>query len=358
MLADALCSNHPRGWPAARTRLSTQALFILAAPSSKPAALMKLRASVVACVSLLASPALLADTALAVRNEASLSRATALPILGNSQVLNDGEQAYGLRVDWSNEYVNTQNARESLLIDAESQRITFGFRQGLAPGVEIGIDVPLLITGGGVLDNVIENWHDAFGLPNGGRQQRPRNRYAVQYVKDGQTLLDVHDSSTDFGDVELNAGFALRDDIAFRAMAKLPTGRDSLLLGGTTGGAIWFDYNPFASLTHWFGYVSAGVSYNEAADQLGGQQKPLVGLGGVGVGYKLIPALALITQFNVQTKLYKGSTLNALDNPGGQLAFGGRISFSRRLALDLGVQEDVLLSSSPDFSIHIGLNYR
>ena len=28
------------------------------------------------------------------------------------------------------------------------------------------------------------------------------------------------------------------------------------------------------------------------------------------------------------------------------------------LALDLGVQEDLLLSSSPDFSIHLGLAYR
>lgn len=320
--------------------------------------MMKTSASVVAVLGLLTSPALLADPAFAVRNEATLSRATALPILGESRVLGDGERAYGLRLDWSNEFVDASNARESLLIDGESNRITLGFRQGAAAGVEIGIDIPLIVTGGGVLDGAIEGWHDAFGLPNGGRQRRPQDRYAVQYVKDGQTLLDINDSSTDFGDIELNAGFALRDDIAFRAMAKLPTGRDSRLLGGTAGGAFWFDYNPFASLTRWFGYVSAGVSYNEAADQLGGQQNPLVGLGGVGVGYRLLPALALITQFNVQTPLYKDSALKALDGPGGQLAFGGRINLSQRLALDLGVQEDVLLSSSPDFSIHIGVAYR
>ena len=319
---------------------------------------MKIRAVIAAAVGLLASTAPRADPAFAIRNEASLSRATALPILGEARLLDDGQRAFGLRLDWSNEYVSKQNARESLLIDGESERLSFSLRQGVAPGVELGVELPLLVTGGGLLDGVIEGWHQAFGLPNGGRQLRPQDRYAVQYLKDGETLVDVNSGSAGLGDLELSAGFALREDFALRALAKLPTGRDSRLLGGNAGGALWFDYDPFTSSNRWFGYLSAGASYNDRGALLGSQQQRLVGLGGLGLGYRLLPALALIGQFNVQTPLYKASGLQALDGPGGQLAFGGRITLSPRLVLDLGVQEDVLLSSSPDFSIHLGLGYR
>lgn len=319
---------------------------------------MNLRAAVLAAAGLLASPALLAEPGFAVRNEAGFSRGTALPLLGEARVLDDGQRTFSLSTDWSNEYVSAGNARESLLIDSESERVSFELRQGVAPGVELGITVPLLFTGGGALDSVIESWHEAFGLPNGGRQRRPQDRYAVQYVRDGQTLIDLDHGSRGLGDVELSAGFALRPDFAFRAMAKLPTGRGSRLLGGNAGGAFWFDYNPFEGIDRWFGYLSAGASYNEQVHYLGAQQQQLIGLGGVGLGYRLLPALALITQFNVQTPLYKDAALKALDGPGGQLAFGGRIRLNPRLALDLGVQEDVLLSSSPDFSVHLGLAWR
>lgn len=319
---------------------------------------MKPCAALAAATLLAASPLLQAEPAFAVRNEASLSRDTALPTLGDSRILATGARAWSTRLDWSNEYVSKQTARETLLIDGESERLRLGFRQGLAPGVEVGIELPLLFTGGGVLDGAIDGWHDAFGLPNGGRQLRAQDRYAVQYVKDGQTLIDLDHGSEGLGDIELSAGFALREDFAFRALAKLPTGRSRRLLGGNAGGALWFDYSPLAAASRWFGHVSGGVSYNEQGHFLGAQQQQLVGLGGVGLGYRLLPALSLISQFNVQTPLHKGSTLKALDGPGGQLAFGGRIAVNPRLALDLGVQEDILLNSSPDFSIHLGLGWR
>ncbi|WP_293000511.1 DUF3187 family protein [Nevskia sp.] len=306
----------------------------------------------------LAAPIAHAEPLLPVRNEAAFSRSTALPTLGEARVLDGGERAYSARLDWSNEFVNAQALDEALLIDGETQRVTFGLRQGVAPGVELGIDVPLLFTNGGVLDGVIEGWHDLFNLPNGGRETRPRRQTNYRYTRNGQTLVDVTDSTNGIGDVELSAGFAIRDDFAFRALAKVPTGRGNRLQGGNLGGAVWFDFDPFSDSARWFGYVSGGVSYNGDADLLAGQQKKLVGLGGAGAGYRVLRRLSLVAQFNAHTPLYKGSSIDALSRAGGQLAFGGRIALGPHTVLDLGVQEDVLLSSSPDFSIHIGLGFR
>ena len=91
---------------------------------------------------------------------------------------------------------------------------------------------------------------------------------------------------------------------------------------------------------------------------LGPQEGASVALGGAAIGYRIWAPLSLLVQFNGHTALHKDSSLNALDRPGGQLSFGGRIDIAPKLQLDLGVQEDVLVSSSPDFSIHVGLRYR
>ncbi|MCX7073057.1 MAG: DUF3187 family protein [Gammaproteobacteria bacterium] len=299
-----------------------------------------------------------AEPGFAVRNEATLSRTATLPTLGESRVLDDGQFATRFTVDWSNEYVAQANARESLTVDAETERVTFGFRRGVAEGVELAVDLPLLFTGGGSLDGLIEGWHDAFGLPNGGRDRVRQDRYRVEYVVDGQTRILDDGGANGIGDVELSAGFRLREDVAFRALAKLPTGRSSRLQGGNAGGALWFDFDPFHGAANWFGYVSAGASYSGQSEVIGAQQKQFVALGGAAVGYRVWRPVSLLVQFNGHTALHKDSDLNALDRPGGQLSFGGRIIIAPKLQLDLAVQEDVLVSSSPDFSIHVGLRYR
>ncbi len=322
-----------------------------------PSPAMTLRALLPALACLLPLLAA-AEPGFAIRNEATLSRSATLPTLGEARVLDAGQLATRFTVDWSNEYVTQANAREALTIDAETQRVSFGFRRGIAEGVELGVDLPLLFTGGGALDSVIEGWHDAFGLPNGGREQVRQNRYLVQYVVDGETRINEDEGANGIGDVELSAGFRLREDFAFRVLAKLPTGRSSRLHGGNAGGALWFDFNPFHGAANWFGYVSAGASYSGQNEVIGAQQQQFVALGGAAVGYRIWRPVALLVQFNGHTALHQDSGLNGLDRPGGQLSFGGRIDLAPKLQLDLGVQEDVLVSSSPDFSIHIGLRYR
>ena len=318
---------------------------------------MTLRAPLLA-FACLAPLAAAAEPGFSVRNESTLSRTATLPTLGETRVLDAGRVATRFTVDWSNEYVEQASAREALSIDAESERVTFGFRRGIADGVEISADLPLLFTGGGTLDGVIEGWHDAFGLPNGGRDRVRQDRYRVQYTVDGQTRILDDEGASGIGDLELGAGFRLRDDFAFRALAKLPTGRGSRLQGGNAGGALWFDFDPFHGAANWFGYLSAGASYSGQSDVLGDQQKQFVGLAGAAIGYRIWRPVSLLVQFNGHTALYRDSDLNALDRPGGQLVFGGRIDVAPKLQLDLGVQEDVLVSASPDFSIHIGLRYR
>ncbi|GAC1623768.1 MAG: DUF3187 family protein [Nevskia sp.] len=321
-----------------------------------------LRTAPVACLlagliaGAIASPAA-AEPVFLVRNEAALSRTTALPKLGQALVLDAKEFSTRFAIDWSNEYVQRRNANEALTLDGETGHLDWGLRYGIAPGLELGIDVPLLLTGGGTLDGLIEGWHSAFGLANGGRERVARNQYRYRYTRNGVTLLYVDHGASGFGDVELNAGVALSSALALRALVKLPTGSERKLSGGNSGGAVWFDFDPFEDSTRWFGFVSGGVSYNEKSAVLPAQQEQLVGLAGLGVGFRVVRRVALVAQLYGHTALYRYSEINALTRPGGQLLFGGRIGVAPKLSVDLGVQEDVSVNSSPDFGIHVGLNY-
>lgn len=319
--------------------------------------------AVAGLVLLLAGGPAAAEAGFAVHNEGALARSTALPDLGEARVLSPGDRALSLTVDWTNEYVAQTRGTESLILDGETQRYAATLRYGVAPDLEIGLSLPLLVTGGGALDGVIENWHRFWGLPNGGRDGAPRDRLLYQVQRDGQTRLQVGESTTALGDIALTGGWQLAQPMALRALIKLPTGDSHTLTGGNAGAALWLDWDPFAAFGgrggdtgRWFGFVSGGASLNDRSDVLPEYQEQLVGFGGLGVGYRLFRPLAVIAQFYAHTPLYSGTELDALKRPGGQLSFGGRWTFSARTALDLGFQEDPITNSSPDFSIHLGLN--
>jgi len=58
-----------------------------------------------------------------------------------------------------------------------------GHADGLGRGLEIGAEIPCVVVGGGFLDDFIVKYHDAFGFPQGGRDDAPRNRLLYLYQK-------------------------------------------------------------------------------------------------------------------------------------------------------------------------------
>jgi hypothetical protein len=299
-----------------------------------------------------------AEPVFAVHNEAALARSFALPALGATQVRTPSSALWRLALDWSNEFVVKQNASESLTEDGETQRYSLYYARGFGAGLELNAALPVLITGGGVLDGIIQNWHDFWGLPNGGRQDAPHDRYLFQYIRNHQTLLMVDQGTVGLGDLELGAGWQALGALALRAMVKLPTGDAGKLTGGNAGGALWADYDPFQGSARWFGFVSLGASYNAKGEVLTDQQRQFVGLVGAGAGFRLFRPFALMAQLYGHTPLYSGSAIGALTRDGLQIAFGGRYDFGARTQVNLGFQEDLSVNTSPDFSIHLDVTLR
>lgn len=303
------------------------------------------------------------DSGFPVHNEAALAQSFALPPLGTPQVLAPGQTQYRATLDWTNEFVVDNTGAESLTEDGETQRYAINLRRGFDSGgygnFELGLTLPVVVNNGGVLDGIIQNYHDVFGFPNGGRQFAPKDRLLYRYTRNGETLLNVDRSGFSLGNIDLSAGWQVKPDLALRALLMLPTGDSDHLSGGNTGVALWLDFDPRIDPdSNWYGFISLGGSYNATSDVLPQFQRHAVLLGGGGIGYHLTGAFSLQAQFYAHSPLYKNTSESALRRMGLQGAFGGRYAFSQYFAFEAGFQEDLITNSSPDFSIHLGLVLR
>lgn len=310
-----------------------------------------------ALLALLVSPLVLADDPPPVEMGA-LARGFALPALGRPDVLPGGGLQQRFYVNDTNEYAARDNANESIVIDGEATQLSYDVHYGITDRWEAGLFVPVLSQGGGILDSIIQGWHRTWGLPNGGREDAPKNRYLYQYTRNNQLLLNVSQGSVTFGDLRLSTGYLLADHLAARAMLKLPTGDASHLSGsGAAGGALWLDGGlPLGGFFNWLTlYGSLGYSYNGKGDILPQLQKTGMPFGAAGLGLRFTRRWDAKVQVYFHAAPYKGSELAALDHIAAPLTVSTSYRVARNTAISLGFQEKANLFASPDFGVFLGL---
>jgi hypothetical protein len=297
--------------------------------------------------------------ALPAKNEATLARGFALPALGQGQIFAPDEQTFTINVDEITEYYADSRGTESITLDGETTKVGLFYRKGLSNDLELTVEVPIYFVGGGFMDQFIQDWHKAFGLPNGGRENAQNDQRQYRYTRGGITQLNVTGNSNDFGDVEIGVGWQVAEGLALRGLVKVPTGNEDHLTGGNLGGATWLDWDlPFAKASSFDGFVSGGVSLARRSDVLPSLQRTPVAFGGAGLGYHLTTSLDVFSQLYAHSALYEDSDLDGLRKPGLQLTVGTSYRLAPDYKVNLYIQEDPVVSSSPDFSIHIGLVVR
>jgi hypothetical protein len=290
----------------------------------------------------------------------ALLRGFALPAQGRPDVEPAGTWSQRIDLDDVNEYGSRAKGSEAILLDGEAAQLSYSLRYGVADRWEFGMFVPLLVQGGGILDTTIQDWHRFWGLPTGGRQWAPNNRYLYEYVRDGQTILAVRKGSSSFGDIQLATGYQVTDHLAARAMLKLPTGSASNLSGdGAAGVALWLDGGlPLKhTLRRLTLYASIGCSLNGTGRILSEQQKNVVPFGGAGVRIEFTDRWDARLQMYVNAPAYKDSELTPLAHVAVPLTVTTSYKFTRKTTLSIGFQEKAIYFASPDFGVHVGLAF-
>jgi hypothetical protein len=299
-------------------------------------------------------------------NQSPLVRIYGLPGTGNAAVLPQGRTEVGLNVALSNNYTVNENSREHIILDGETTRLTVAARYGLFPRLELGVKIPYVSHSGGFLDGFIESYHGAFGFPNGGRDQAPQKRLLYRYQRDGVEKIRIDSSGSGIGDVMLTTAFPLYEEknqgMTLNAALKLPTGDSDQLRGsGSTDLSLWLHEGiggTFAAAGNWASYGSAGILVMTEGNVLPDQQKRWVGFGSLGIGWAPLDWISFKVQADAHTPFFRDSELKEIDATAVQLIVGGTISFSEKVALDIGVSEDLIVSTSPDVVFYLTLRTR
>ena len=288
-------------------------------------------------------------------NAGTLARGFALPALGEGPPLARGHSETRWTLDVANEYVAEGNcAVECILLDGETARLRLTHRRGLGAGWDFSTELSLLDRGGGFLDGWIQDWHDWFGLPNGGRELTQDDQYRFHYERQNTVLFDHTSGGTGMGDLTLAVGRRWGRSSALRAMARLPTGDDGDLEGGSSGAALWVE-QALALPPAWSGYAALGGSYSERGAVLPAMQNRAIAFGGVGIAAPVTRAVRLTAQLQMHGRLYDGSELTPLARGGSPLTLGLQFRTGARGSVELGFQEDPSVNGSPDFAIYLSI---
>jgi hypothetical protein len=153
-----------------------------------------------------------------------------------AQTLSPGELEVHLESAESNEIATNQEGIQALL-KFESNRTVLGGSLGVAPRLQLGLDIPFISRFGGFLDPFVNVVEDVFHTSNPERKLFPHNSFGGFHVSRGDVVLfDGKDQQLELGDVWASAKYEVWHPsglplFALRAAVKAPTGRAGGVFG-------------------------------------------------------------------------------------------------------------------------------
>ncbi len=155
-----------------------------------------------------------------------------------------GRTSLGIESTYSNIYQNGSGpGGQEVVLDAETWNNTLITTYGLSERADLELDLSVLYASNGFLDSVIESWHGFWGMPGGGREERPRDTYEMRVDTAGQTIYTLDPYEFSLLDTPLVFTERLVDEqgstpaVALRAGVDLPTGSEAR--GTGNGGWDW-----------------------------------------------------------------------------------------------------------------------
>jgi len=247
--------------------------------------------------------------------------------------------------------------------DGSTTVSTLGLRGALGERLEWGLEVPHVLHSGGVTDGFIENFHELFGFPDGGREDAPRDRLSYSIVQRGSEVVAVEEARGHLGDVRGWFGVRLTEgdrQAVLRTMVKAPTGRVDDLSGSEgTDVAAWLELVDRRTLADAAMTVTlmGGVTVLGEGELAEADRENLVWSGHLGLHLPVAAWLTLRAQLDAHSDVID-TDVRQLSARAVQGTLGGSLALSRALWLDVGVTEDLTGASAPDVVFLITLGTR
>jgi hypothetical protein len=282
-----------------------------------------------------------------------------------SQRSADTAPARGLKVAMhsavANHFALDSDRDEFLNLDGETVRLALDLRYGLWQDWELQLEVPWLDHSGGELDKVIDDWHDLWGMPDGGRDGVPRDLLDYRYATPVFNTR-LQDDSSGLGDVSVVLTHALyRRDNAVASVAlgyKFGTGDEDDFLGSGADDifvALRVSGEHLSDLPlTWhgqLGYLRTGESdvWEDVQDQN-------LWFAGLAVDWRVFERWSLIAQLDSHAGPLD-SDLKQLGGDAYLATFGVRWRLAKNWSLDASVVEDIRVETAPDVTFQASLRF-
>lgn len=296
-----------------------------------------------------------------VKNLSPVTGLLGLPSQRSAHTQAAGSYALALHSSIASHYVVDSAPAERLNLDGETLRFAFESRYGLSENWDVQLEVPWLAHSDGKLDKLIDNWHDFWGMPDGGRSYVDRNILDFNY-RDPAARFSLGDDTSGLGDISisLNHVFYRSGDTVLSASGgyKFATGNEDKMLGSGAGDVFFslrFSGPQLSDLPlSWHGQL--GYLYAGDSDLLGPRQENNLWFAGISVDWALSQQFSLIAQLDMNTAPIS-SDLPALGDEAIMGSLGGRWHFADKWALDFSFIEDIQVAAAPDITFQASVRY-
>ena len=322
---------------------------------------MKHTALSTALVAFLPVMAVQANEPLYVKNLSPIIGLIGLPSQRDAFTTARGRFAAAAHTSIASHYVNDAENDEFLNIDGETVRVALDLRYGIVENLDVQLEVPWLDHSGGELDRLIDDWHDFWGMSDGGRSDVPRDLLDYRYATpDGTFGLD--EDASGLGDINLSLNYAFyRDEEAAFALAlgyKFGTGDEEDFTGSGEDDvwvALRFSGRQLSDLPlYWHGhagYLRAGES-----DLMEDFQEKNFWFAGLSLEWMFAQNWSALAQFDSNAAPLK-SDITAVGDEAYIATAGLRWRFAEDWSGDFSVVEDIGVETAPDVTFQFSLRY-
>lgn len=307
-----------------------------------------------------AAPAL-AREPLYVKNLSPVIGLMGLPSQRDTFATEQGRFAAALHSSIASHYMNDANSDEFLNLDGETLRFALDLRYGLAENLDIQLEVPWLDHSGGELDGLIDDWHDFWGMSDGGRSEVPRDLLDYRYATP-QGNFGLVDDASGLGDLNLSLNYVFyRDKASAMGVAlgyKFGTGDADDFTGSGADDAwiaVRFTGKQLSDLPLvWHGH--AGYLYAGDGDLTEDYQENNLWFAGLSLEWRFGQYWSTLVQFDSNAAPLK-SDITGVGDEAYMATVGLRRDFGRHWSADFSVVEDIGVETAPDVTFQFSVRY-
>ena len=253
----------------------------------------------------------------------------------------------------------------AFFIDGETLRLVLEGAMAIGTRLELGLEVPFLLHTAGRFDGIIDSYHDALNLPDGGRSGFARYKFVGGYVGDGESVfVEGTPGGTGLGDIVLFGRVALVRGvgrwpaIAGSLSVKFPTGDPERLEG--SGRA---DYGAGLQLSKRLrrSTFHLGYGYTSIGDWSLAPKLPLEDIRSLlgAYAFSWTPRVVFIAQFLRTNGPFPFRSGSDLGRTADELTLGFRHTLGRDTQLEWAIIENLSSEfSSPDIGLFLGLTFQ